>query len=140
MAETRTYAPDVLAVLASPEACDHVAGLAGAGRVAPGEVVIVGDVSVTAIDRAVRLADPDAIVIAVSDGWAGIVVEGEAARDVFARVSELELPAFGFVQGDVAGTRVRAFVDGDRIELLVPAMVEDHVRARIEAECEEVHR
>ncbi len=137
MAETRTHAPNVLAVLASPDACDHVADLPNAGRVAPGEVVIVGDVSVTAIDRAVRLVDPDAVVIAVSDGWAGIVVEGPGAREAFARTSELALPAYGYVQGDVAGTRTRAFVDADRIELLVPAMVADHVRARLEAESAE---
>jgi sarcosine oxidase gamma subunit len=134
VAEIRTHAPSVLAVLASPDACDHVSDLANAGRVAPDEVVLVGDVSITAIDRAVRLVDPDAVVMAVSDGWAGIVVEGEGARDVFARVSELVLPAFGFVQGDVAGTRARVFVDGERVELLVPAMVADHVRALIEAE------
>jgi hypothetical protein len=131
--ETSTFAPNVLAVLASPEACDHVSDLPNAGRVAPDEVVLVGDVSVTAIERAVRLVDHDAVVMTVSDGWAGIVVEGDGAHDVFARESELVLPAFGFVQGDVAGTRARVFVDGDRIELLVPAMVADHVRARIEA-------
>ena len=140
MAEVRSYAPSVLAVLAAPEACDHVAGLPGAGRVAPAETLIVGEVSRTAVERAVRLVDPDAVVADVSDGWAGIVLDGEGAREVFARLSELELPSEGFTQGEVARVGVRIFIEGDRIDLLVPAMVADHVRARIETDAGELLR
>ena len=140
MAEVRSYAPSVLVVLATPEACDHVAGLPGAGRVAPAEALIVGDVSRTAIERAVRLVDPDAVVADVSDGWAGIALDAEGAREVFTRLSELELPPRGFTQGEVARVGVRIFVEGDRIDLLVPAMLADHVRSRIQTDAEELLR
>jgi len=140
VAEVRSYAPSVLAVLASPKACGHVAGLPGAGRVAPAEVVVVGDASRTAIERAVRLVDPDAVVADVSDGWAGIVLDGEGAREVFARLSELELPSEGFTQGEVARVGVRIFVERERIDLLVPSMVADHVRSRIQTDAEELLR
>ena len=140
MAEVRSYAPSVIAVLATSEACDHVAGLPGAGRVAPAEVVVVGDVSRTAIERAVRLVDPDALVADVSDGWAAIALDGEGAREAFARVSELELPREGFTQGEVARVGVRIFVEGDRIDLLVPATLAEHVRSRIQADAEELLR
>ena len=140
MAELRSYVPSVIAVLAAPEACDHVAGLPGAGRVAPAEVVLVGNISLVAIERAVRLVDPDAVVADVSDGWAGIAIDGEGMRGVFARLSELVLPLEGFTQGEVARIGVRIFIEGDRIDLLVPAMVADHVRSRIEADAEDLLR
>lgn len=138
MAEVRSYAPSVIAVLAAAEACDHVAGLPGAGRVAPAEVVVVGEVSRTAIERAVRLVDPDAVVADVSDGWAGIALDGDWAREVFARLSELVLPLEGFTQGEVARIGARIFVEGDRIDLLVPATLADHVRSRIETDAEDL--
>lgn len=135
MAEMRTFSPTVVAVLASAAACDRVAGLAGACRVAPDEVAIVGDVSVSAVLRTVRAADPDALVVDVSDGWIAHTLEGGGARDAFARLSELELPPSGFVQGEVASIGARVVVDGDRIEILVPAPVSDHTRERISRDC-----
>jgi sarcosine oxidase gamma subunit len=125
----------VVTVLSSGAGCDRVADLPGACRVSPTEVMIVGDASVEVLERAVRLEDPDAVVIDVSDGWALVLLEGPGAREAFARLSELELPARGFVQGEVARIGARALVREGGIGLLVPAMLEAHVRERIRTDC-----
>jgi hypothetical protein len=125
VAELLTWAPTVTSVLASTEACDRVGDLPGACRVSPGEVV--------------RL-DPDAVVLDVSDGWGAHSLDGPGSREAFARLSQLELPMAGSLVGEVAGVGVRILVDGDRIDLLVPAMVSAHVRERIETDCAELLR
>jgi hypothetical protein len=125
----------VVAVLASEPACDRVTDLPGGCRISPTEVMVLGDVSIEVLDRAVKAEDPDALLLDVSDGWALVPLEGPHAREAFARLSELALPSEGFVQGAVAGIGARILVLRDAIELLVPASVEAHVRARVEADC-----
>lgn len=138
MAELSTTRPAVVAVLASPEACERVSAIPGACPVSPVEVAIVGDASITALRRAVERVDPDAVVRDVSDGWVLHTIEGAGAREAFARLSELELPATGFAQGQVARVGVRVSVNGDRVDLLVPSMLAAHVRERIEDESREL--
>jgi sarcosine oxidase gamma subunit len=140
VAELRTWAPMVTSVLASAEACDRVGDLRGACRVSPGEVALVGDVSEAAVAAAVVRMDPDAVVLDVSDGWGAHSLDGPGSREAFARLSELELPMAGSLVGEVAGVGVRILVDGDRIDLLVPATVSAHVRERIETDCAELLR
>ena len=135
MADLSTSRPAVTVVLASSDACERVSALHGACPVSPVEVAIVGDASITALGQAVRRADPDAIVRDVSDGWILHTLEGPGARNAFARLSDLELPASGFVQGAVARIGVRVLVEGDRVDLLVPSMMATHLRERIEDEC-----
>ena len=130
MAEVR-----MITVLAAEDACDRVAGLPGACRISPSELMLLGDVSMEVLERAVRGEDPDALLLEVSDGWALVPLTGPRAREAFARLSELRLPAEGFVQGGVAGVGARVLVRPDGIDLLVPSMLEAHVRARIDADC-----
>jgi sarcosine oxidase gamma subunit len=138
VAELSTTRPNVTAVLASAAGCERVGALSGACPISPVEVAIVGDASITALRRAVEHVDPDAVVRDVSDGWLMHTLEGPGARDAFARLSELELPASGFVQGGVARIGVRVLVQGDRVDLLVPSMLAAHLRERIEDECRDL--
>ena len=138
MAELSTSAPSVTAILASAEACERVSALPGACPVSPVEVAIVGDASITALRQAVEQIDPDALVSDVSDGWVLHTLDGPGARDAFARLSELELPFSGFVQGAVARIRVRVLVQGDRVDMLVPSMLAAHLLERIQDECREL--
>jgi hypothetical protein len=140
VADLSTSTPIVTAVLASAEACQRVNALPGACPVSPVEVAIVGDSSITALRRAVEHVDPDAVVRDVSDGWLMHTLDGPGARDAFARLSELELPASGFVQGGVARIGVRVLVQADRLDLLVPSMLAAHLRERIEDECRDLLR
>jgi sarcosine oxidase gamma subunit len=140
VADLSTSTPIVTAVLASAEACQRVNALPGACPVSPVEVAIVGDASITALRRTVEHVDPDAVVRDVSDGWLMHTLDGPGARDAFARLSELELPASGFVQGGVARIGVRVLVQADRLDLLVPSMLAAHLRERIEDECRDLLR
>ena len=125
----------VVTVLASEAGCDRVTDLPGAFRVSPTEVMLVGEASVEVLEHAVRADDPDAVVLDVSEGWALVPLEGPGAREAFVRLSELELPVEGFVQGEVARVGVRALVHGEGIDLLVPSMLEAHVRERVREDC-----
>ena len=125
----------VVSVLASPGACERVADLPGGCRISPNEVMLLGDVSIEVVEHAVRAEDTDAVIVEVSEGWALVPLHGPRSREAFARLSELSLPADGFVQGEVAGVGIRVLAAGEAIDLLVPAMVEAHVRERVELDC-----
>jgi glycine cleavage system aminomethyltransferase T len=125
----------VVAVLASEPGCDRVADLLDAYRVSATEVMLVGEASVAVLERAVRAEDGDAVVLEVSDGWAVVPLEGPGAVEAFTRLSELPLPAEGFVQGEVARIGARVIVRQGGIDLLVPAMLEAHVRERVRVDC-----
>ena len=68
----------------------------------------------------------------------GIELAGDDAHQAFARLSELELPDEGFVQGDVTRIGAKIVVTPGRITILVPAMLGAFVEERIRADCAEV--
>jgi hypothetical protein len=127
----------VVNVLATPEACDGLTTLDDAQvcRVAADESLLIGGAVLEKASGLAAGADPDALVLDVTEGWASWRLEGEDARVAFARVSELCLPGDGFIQGEVARVPAKVLVDDVGITLLVPAMVADHVRERIMADC-----
>lgn len=66
-----------------------------------------------------------AAVIDQSDGWAGLVLTGPAARDVLARLLPLDLDPAGFAPGAAAAAALRhapclALATAQGFELLVP--------------------
>jgi hypothetical protein len=134
VAELRVELPDVTSVLATPDACAEVERAAGAAacRVADREVLVLGP-GVEA-----PAADPRALVADVSDGWVALVLEGADGADAFARLSELRLPATGWVQGEVARAPAKVLVGAGRLTLLVPAHLAAHVEERIRADAAEV--
>jgi len=139
VAELREGAVRVTGVFASPEACERVAGEPDTHRIAPDEAMLLGDVPED-LEATVLALDPDALVLDVTDGWGLLELRGSDAREAFARISELELPERGFVQGEVARVGVRVLVEDDRLRLLVPAMWTEHVRERILADAAELLR
>ncbi|MGZ8614031.1 MAG: hypothetical protein ACXWX4_05045, partial [Actinomycetota bacterium] len=60
------------------------------------------------------------------------------ASEAFARLSELELPSEGWIQGEVARTAAKVLVERGRITILVPAMLAAHVEERIRMDAAEV--
>ena len=144
MAEVVPERRTVHAVLATPAGCDAAVARAGsdvvACRVSPGEAMLVGSGSIAALETAVRATDPDALVTDTSDGWTAFVIAGPRAREAFARLSELDLPDEGFVAGEVARIGARVLSSPDRIELFAPAMLADHLHARILEDCAGVLR
>jgi hypothetical protein len=137
VADLRIELPSVTAVLAPVDACDRLAPTPDAVqlRVAPREVMLVGAVDVSAL-RA--LVGESALVVDVSDGWVGLVLDGSDAPEAFARISELELPERGWVQGEVARAAARVLVEPGRIAVLVSAMLAAHVEQRIRIDAAEV--
>ncbi len=137
VAELRRELPSVVALLAPAEVCDRLVPPAGAValRVAPREVLLVGTVDVGALSAAIG---EDGLVADVSDGWVGLVLDGADAPDAFAQVSELELLERGWIQGEVARAASKVLAEPGRIEVLVPAMLAEHVEARIRADAAEV--
>jgi hypothetical protein len=110
----------------------------GAERIAPDEVMVVGEVGTAkgVVGRVADLVEAHAVVIDATDGWATWTLAGDGARPAFSWLSELELPEEGFVQGDVVHLPVKVLVrDGD-VHLLVPAMLAEDLRRRIVAQCD----
>jgi len=110
-------------------------------RVAPDEILLVG--ALDDVDELLRSAgvamaeiDPDALALDVSDGWDAWELIGRDAGAAFARLSELDLPEEGFVQGEVVRLPVKVLTYGsDRLTLLIPAMWGDYLRERIVTDC-----
>jgi hypothetical protein len=71
------------------------------------------------------------VVLDTTDGWAVWTLEGDAAREAFARLSAVPLPSEGFAQGDVAHVPVKVVVTPERLHLLVPAMWGAYLRERV---------
>ena len=137
MADLRIELPSVVAVLASAGVCDRLAPTSDAVllRIAPREVMLVGPVDVSAVTA---LVGESGLVADVSDGWVGLVLEGNDAPEVLARISELELPDRGWIQGEVARAAAKVLVEPGRIAVLVPAMLAAHVEERIRIDAAEV--
>jgi hypothetical protein len=138
VAELRIVSPTVIAVLASPDAIDamRVPGGATTCRVAPREAFVIGGSVVSAYDVAVD--ERGAIVEDVTDGWAGFDLAGDDAHEAFARLSELELPEEGFVQGDVSRIGAKVVVAPGSVMILVPAMLGAFAEERIRIDCAEL--
>lgn len=132
----RTLA-DVVVCLAEAETLDALERPRGALpiRIASDELLLVAHPGAArAVGRAagaVREADGDALVTDVSDGWAVWSLSGPGSREAFTRLSMLELPNAGVVQGDVARLPVKVVADGERLHLLVPSSWSEHLRERI---------
>lgn len=128
----------VVACLASPEALDALPTPAGATalRTAPDELLLLAapEAAPAVRGEAARALAPledDAVVREVSDGWWAWTLQGPDARDAFARLSALELPEAGALQGDVARVPTKVLAEPERLHLLVPASWAEHVRERI---------
>ena len=130
----------VVSAVAAPDALDAlvVPGRATAYRVADDELLLVCDRDVVDevtrdVETRLTVSDPDAVVFDTSDGWAGVVLDGEDAELVFARLSRVPLPAAGFIQCEVAHVPAKVLVEEGRIRVLVGSSLEDHLRSRIAA-------
>lgn len=137
MLELSRAHPVIWTVHASEEGCDLVMRAPGACRVAPDEAMVLGELPED-IREAVLKLDEDAVMLEVTDGWASWVLEGEPLDEAFARLSELELPESGYIQGDVAHVPTRILSEPGKIAFLVPSMWDDHLRERILADCRHV--
>jgi hypothetical protein len=136
--EVRVVEPSVIHVLALPRAIERataVAPRALAATVTSDELLLVGDSDRDRIARAVAEVDPHGLVLDVGDGWSAWTLAGPDAREAFVRLSELELPDQGFVQGEVARLPVKVMVHDDVVTMLVPAMWSDHLGVRIRTDC-----
>jgi hypothetical protein len=141
--------PDLVALRAAVVACvgdepciDAVLVVAGpAGfRIAEDEAMLVGSPDDAERLRSIAAAaavpvDPDAIVVDATDAWSVRRIEGEGARDAFARLSQVRLPDRGLVLGAVAAVPARVVVDDGTVALFVPATMGEHVRRRILSDC-----
>ncbi|GBC87598.1 hypothetical protein HRbin12_01611 [bacterium HR12] len=128
----------VLACLAAPAALDALAppDVAAALRTAPDELLLLAapdavEAILAEASRALRALDDDALVLEVTDGWTAFALEGPDAREAFGRLSALELPEAGFLQGDVARVPAKVLAEPERLLLLVPSSWAEHVRERI---------
>lgn len=146
MPELASVQVSVVLCAATPEALDRLVPPghgARAIRTAPDELLFVGppdvgrDVLREVEDRVVAL-DTDALALEVTDGWASWVLRGPDARDALRRVSLLEPPLEGWIQGDVAGLPTKVLADPEELLLLVPASTEEHLRARLAPSVTEV--
>jgi hypothetical protein len=128
----------VIAVLASVDAIDALSVPDGATicRVAPREALVIGGSELSADD--VALDEQGALVEDVSDAWAAFELAGDDVAEAFSRLSELELPENGFVQGDVARIGAKVITAPDRITILVPAMLGAFIDERIRTDCAEL--
>jgi hypothetical protein len=108
--------------------------------VAPDERLIAAPVDaleqlVTIARERATTADPDALVVDTTDGWAVWTLQGDGVRAAFSRLSGVRLPGRGFTQGDVTRVPVKLIVERDRLHLIVPAMWRSYLHDRIVERC-----
>ncbi len=130
----------VVACLASAEALDALPTPEGATafRTAPDELLLLlppgaAEAAREAAAEALRALEEDALVLEVTGGWTAFTIAGHEAREAFARLSALEPPPTGLVQGDVARVPAKVVAETERLHLLIPSSWAEHVRERIRA-------
>jgi sarcosine oxidase gamma subunit len=135
--------PSIVTVHAEPSQLDALS-LADAivHRVAPDEAMVTGvaggaDVLVGTVTKAVE-DDPGAVVLDDSDGWAAWAIAGPDARRAFSRVSPLELPAAGSIQGDVLRLPARVAASANEVVVFVPAAYGAWVERKLRERCPEL--
>jgi hypothetical protein len=123
---------ELWSVHANEDACDLAMRAPGAGRVAADEVFVRGPIAED-LRAAVQTVDTEALIRESTEGWEPVVLEGDEARDVFARLSDLRLPdGGGYVQGDVARVAARVFVEDGTLHLFVRAQWGAYLRRQVE--------
>lgn len=127
----------VVAGMAGPAAVDAAMTMAGAHRVAPDELMVVGapqdagNLTASLRDALVE-ADPDAVALDTSDGWVVWSLRGEEVPRMFGYVATFAMPERGLALGDVAHVPVRVLVAAPtEVHLLVPAMWGAYLRERL---------
>lgn len=136
MVDLITTRASLITCVATPEALEE---LEDALRVAPDEALLVAapkaaDKVVSSTAKLLRKRDPHALVVDASDAWQGLTISGQGALEIFAHVSQLELPQpEGSIQGDVGRMPSKVIVraPGDRITMFVPATQAHSLRERI---------
>ena len=107
-----------------------------AGRIAPNELVVVGDPSQAAAivahaEQALALLGTRAMVIDHTDGWSLFSLTGDDIEQVFARVSMLGLPDAAdepvFFMGRIAHVASKAFRRAGRIDIMTGSETTRHV-------------
>jgi hypothetical protein len=133
----------ILCCLARPEELDAFPSVDGAfaGRVAPDELLLVAPAGILPGRVPALLTEPDPYAIAVDQtaGWTVWTLAGPDAGRAFARISEIPSPTErpAFVQGAIAEVPGKAIFLTDRVHVLVPSSVSDHVRTRVLAACQD---
>jgi hypothetical protein len=108
-------------------------------RIAPDECLFVcepavADDVVREVRDRIAALDDDALVLDVSDGWAGARLLGDDPARAFSYVSQLDAPTAdgdGFVQGHVAHVSAKVVADDEGLTILVPAYWGEHLRERL---------
>lgn len=145
MLELRTVAVIVTGVWGPVDRCDAVVRAVAdhptivAGRIAPDEVMLIA-FSDTAVGDgltgpSVMPVTLGCLVLDVSGAWSCLVLDGPDADEAFRRLSELTLPAAGFVQGEFADVGAKIVMQTGGITILVPASVAEAVRERLDLRC-----
>lgn len=126
----------VVAIFASVEALDRLKPAAAYWcRVAFDEAMLIGPSDSAAAmlhDTSIVTADdPDAVVLDTTDGWAVFTLSGDEVGEAFSRLSEVQLPEEGYVQGAVAHIPARVIVAPGELQLFVPAMWGEYLVSRM---------
>lgn len=134
-AKVRCFAP--------PAALDKLATPAGTlrGRIAPNEVVFVGEPGTAAglvatCTAALESEGRSAMVVDHTDGWTVFSLTGEGAEDVFARISMVPLPPVGeapaFFMGRIGDVASKGFRREGRIDFMTGRETSRHVHEVLE--------
>jgi hypothetical protein len=97
-------------------------------RVAPDELLIVGGQMPSSL--------PDGgLVVDLSSAYAVWALSGDDRFEAFRRLSQVELPESGLVQGLVAHVPMKVVVREDHLVVLVPSVLSHHLRERVHKAC-----
>lgn len=140
MVELVAFEVGVVMVVADPAACDAIPGDRHALRLAPDEAMVLSEPGslptvLASVADAVAALDPHAVVLDATDGWSVWGLRGDEVDAAFARLSALEPPRDGFVQGEVAGVPAKVVATPGGVDMLVPSMLGAYLRDAVLRRC-----
>jgi hypothetical protein len=91
---------------------------------------------VRAAGDGIARADPDAVVLDATDGWAIWTLAGSGSIEALRRLSAVDPAGGAYTAGDVAHVPVRIVSTPSRLHLFVGAMWQDYLRERLLEACD----
>lgn len=145
MLEIQRTGATILECHASVPVLDALPAWAGVAqlRVAADELLLLappalGDEWLSQVTAHLAKAEPGALVVDQSDGWAIFSLRGDEPLAALRKLAVLPLPDArpAFVQGAVAGGSAKLLLLPGVVHLLVPFPLRDHVERRLRDVCD----
>jgi hypothetical protein len=126
--EATWLTPRICGIYGAEDLLDaFAAGADFAVRVAPEELLLIGDPESMPIEESI----PGGLIVDLTSAYASLSLRGPGRDEAFRRLSAMPLAESGVMQGLVAHVPAKVSVRGEELVVMVSSTHRSHLRARL---------